>query len=317
MERADDRVCAGLVSNIQKYSLHDGPGIRTTVFLKGCPLNCAWCHNPENLLQKPELSVDDAKCVRCGQCIPACPRGRWDSTGSTPAFRPVPTSVPEDAANPECAACGACSEACPTGAKTIIGRWMAESDLLREILSDRIFFDDSKGGVTFSGGEPLLQHAFLSAMLKACRACEIHTAVDTCGYTSEANLRRIVPVTDLFLFDLKFVNDDKHREFTGVSNKSILHNLTMLGHIHRQIWVRIPVIPGVNDGELEAMADLIAGVKSVRQVNLLPYHQTGLHKFARTGRDYRLAGVMPPSREYMEAVREKFASLRLPIIVGG
>ena len=196
---------------------------------------------------------------------------------------------------------------------------MSEADLLRDILADRIFFDDSKGGVTFSGGEPLLQHAFLSAMLKACRAREIHTTVDTCGYTTEANLRNIVPVTDLFLFDIKFADDQKHREFTGVSNESILHNLAMLGHIHRQIWVRIPVLPGVNDspGELEAMAELIAGLKSVRQVNLLPYHKMGLHKFSRAGRDYRLADIVPPSREYMEAVREKFASLRLPIIVGG
>jgi pyruvate formate lyase activating enzyme len=196
---------------------------------------------------------------------------------------------------------------------------MSESELLREILADRIFFDDSKGGVTFSGGEPLLQHAFLSAMLKACRQHEIHTTVDTSGYTSEANLRSIVPFTDLFLYDIKFASDEKHREYTGVSNESILHNLNMLGHIHRQIWVRIPVIPGVNDmpEELEAMADLISRLKSARQVNLLPYHKTGMHKFPRTGRNYRLTDVAPPSKEYMEAVGEKFASLRLPVIIGG
>jgi pyruvate formate lyase activating enzyme len=316
MDSGNKKGCVGLVGNIQKYSLHDGPGIRTTVFLKGCPLSCAWCHNPENLMHQPQLVVNEERCVRCGQCVPVCPGSQIDSLRTATDDCQPPVCMAGDTS---CLACGACAEACPTGAKTIVGRWMTQPELLREILADRIFFDDSKGGVTFSGGEPLLQHPFLRAMLIACRGREIHTTVDTCGFASEAHFRNIVPVTDLFLFDLKFIDDAKHREFTGVSNEAILHNLQVLGQIHRHIWIRVPVIPGVNDSpkELEAMGRLIAGLKAVRQVNLLPYHKTGIHKFSRMGRPYCMGDIAPPSQEYMEAVAERFASLNLPIIIGG
>lgn len=190
---------------------------------------------------------------------------------------------------------------------------------MAEVLRDRVFFEDSQGGVTFSGGEPLAQFEFLAAMLAACRERGLHTAVDTCGFAPLEHLLAIAPLTSLFLYDLKFLDDRLHQRYCGVSNGSILANLTALGAVHDHIWLRVPVIPGLNDApeEIAAIAQFARTVRGLRQVNLLPYHQSGIHKFARLGRAYPLAGLQPPSSAQLAAVAAQFAAVGLPVTVGG
>jgi pyruvate formate lyase activating enzyme len=299
-------VATGLITNIQRYSLHDGPGIRTTVFLKGCPLDCWWCHNPEGLASKQEIVTVEGRCVRCGECAKACPEGIAQIAG-------------KDADRAACTYCGACVRACPTGARQFAGLVMTVEDVMQEIGKDSIFHDDSLGGVTFSGGEPLLQPEFLLALLQACHDAGIHTAIDTCGYVKESRLLEIASLADLILFDLKVLDDTLHRKFTGVSNRIILENLRRLCGKHSNVWVRVPLIPGINDAteQLRAMAQFVASLSSIRQVSLLPYHRTGVQKFHRFGRDYRLPDVMPPSAVAVQAATGVFAACGLNVKVGG
>lgn len=202
---------SGLVFNIQKYSIQDGPGIRTTVFLKGCPLRCWWCHNPESLSPKPEIVILEARCRLCGECLQVCPNDAIFAENG--GFRYDVEA---------CALCGTCVEACPSGARQMVGTRMTVPEVMAEISKDRIFYDDSRGGVTFSGGEPLMQPRFLRDLLAACRAQSIHTTVDTCGFGTREYLLSIAPLTDLFLYDLKAIDEAKHLQYTGVSNSSIL-----------------------------------------------------------------------------------------------
>lgn len=298
----------GLVSNIQKYSIQDGPGIRTTVFLKGCPLSCWWCHNPEGRSPKSEIVVVETRCIRCGECVKVCPH-----------VTSAPSAEPPLQGSAECEVCGACVEACPTGARQAVGIRMSLDEVLDEILKDEIFYDDSMGGVTFSGGEPLMQPRFLRALLEGCRSSGIHTAIDTCGYAPPEILMAVVPLANLFLYDLKLMEEALHVEFTGISNKLILENLQLLGRAHDNIWIRVPIIPGVNDREdqLEALARFASSIPGVRQVNLLPYHTTGVPKFRRLGQAYRLADVKPPSADFMEAAVKRFNAFGLKTKSGG
>jgi len=296
---------SGLITNIQRYSLHDGPGIRTTVFLKGCPLDCWWCHNPEGLAPEREVVTVASRCLHCGECAKACPEGVA-----------VAGTTPERAV---CVRCGACVRACPTGARQFAGTTMTVDDVLWEIDRDRIFYDDSSGGVTLSGGEPLLQLEFLLALLASCRQAGIHTAVDTCGFVKDTQLLQVAVLTDLILFDLKILDEARHREFTGVSNRLILDNLRQLSYRHPNVWLRVPLIPGINDApdELDAIARFAASLSGIRQVNLLPYHRTGIQKFQRLNREYRLPNLASPSSEQMEAAADHFAAHGLKVRVGG
>jgi len=196
---------------------------------------------------------------------------------------------------------------------------MTVAEVVTEVLKDRLFYDDSGGGVTFSGGEPLAQISFLKELLAACHARGVHTAVDTCGYASREDLLSVAPLTDLFLYDLKIMNDDKHHQYTAVSNVSILENLKALGAVHNNIWIRMPIIPGVNDDDenLEATAKFAASIPAVRQVNLLPYHKTAIFKFKRMRQTYRLENVPHPSPENLEKVRQKFCTLGVIARIGG
>ena len=286
----------GLVFNIQRYSLHDGPGIRTTVFLKGCPLACWWCHNPEGMSPDPEVVVAEGRCTACGRCREACPEKNagkwWDSHHS--AHPTVCAGTP--AAPPTCVRCGACVEACPTQARQLLGRRMTVDEVVAEIEKDQLFYDDSGGGVTFSGGEPFAQTPFLLELLEACRRREIHTAVDTTGYVGQDALLAAARWTNLFLYDIKVLDDARHRRYTGVSNATILDNLQVLGRTHGNVWVRVPIVPGINDapGDLEATVRFAAAVPGVKQVNLLVYHHTGAYKFARLGKPYLAESVRAP-----------------------
>lgn len=295
------RVTTGRIFNVQRYSLHDGPGIRTTVFLKGCPARCLWCHNPESQSFDPEVLVVETRCVSCGTCATVCPHGA-----------PPPGSG-------LCEACGACVPACPAGARWLAGRVVSVDEVLGEVLRDRVFFEESGGGVTFSGGEPLAQPAFLRSLLEACRASGVSTAVDTCGFGPLERLLDLVPLVDLFLFDVKLVDDDRHRALTGLPAAPILANLRALGAIHRNVWVRVPVVPGHTDSkqDLAQVAAIAAGLAGVRQVNLLPYHRTAASKACRLGRDYPLDALAPPPPEHLEALAALFRERGLAVKIGG
>ena len=298
----------GLVFNIQKYSVHDGPGIRTTVFLKGCPLHCPWCHNPEGISHQREIVMFESRCIGCGQCRLACRYGTViPGEGALPAHSEV------------CEVCGACVEACPAEGRQIVGQELSVSQVLETVLQDQIFYEESGGGVTFSGGEPLSQPGFLRSLLEACRGHGVHTTVDTCGLARAEDVLAVVALTDLFLYDLKFMDDAKHRRYTGVSNALILENLQALGRSHGRIWLRVPIIPGINDdpADLEAAARFAAGIPGVQQVNLLPFHRTGLPKSLRLGQDSGLAEVQPPSTTAMNRAIDIFTRAGLAVKQGG
>ncbi len=298
----------GLVFNIQRYSVHDGPGIRTTVFLKGCPLRCAWCHNPEGISPKREIMVIEARCIACGECRTACPHA---------AEAPGSGALPPRTA--ECELCGACCAACPVDARRMIGQEMTVEQVMQAVLQDRVFFEESDGGVTFSGGEPLMQPEFLHALLSACRSQGLHTAVDTCGMAATDRLLQIAPLTDLFLYDLKLIDDSSHLHYTGVSNERILENLQALGKVHSQIWVRVPLIPGANahGSALEAAARFTSTIASVRQVNLLPFHTTGAKKFERLGHASAASKFRPPPPEVVADAVKIFENAGMKVRTGG
>ena len=292
---------AGRVFDVQRYSLHDGPGIRTTVFLKGCPLACRWCHNPESQSFAPEVLVTAERCLSCGTCATACEHG---------------APPPGDA---RCTACGACVEACPAGARRLAGRETTVAEVMREVLRDRVFYDDSGGGVTFSGGEPLAQPAFLAALLDASRAAGIHTAVDTCGFAPRGRLMALAPRVDLFLFDVKIVDDARHRALTGVPSAPILANLRALAAAGAAVWIRVPVVPGLNDAEddLAAAAAVVAALPGAHRVSLLPYHRTGAAKARRLGRARPDIGAEPPPRARLEELAAIFRERGLVTNIGG
>jgi pyruvate formate lyase activating enzyme len=294
-------VPSGRIFDVQRYSLHDGPGIRTTVFLKGCPARCLWCHNPESQGFGPEVVVVETRCVHCGTCATVCPRGA-----------PPPGSG-------LCTACGVCVEACPAGARQLAGREVTVGEVMAEVLRDRIFFEGSHGGVTFSGGEPLAQADFLSALLEAARAHGIHTAVDTCGFAPRERLLALVPLVDLFLFDVKLVDDERHRALTGLPSRPILDNLRALAEARAEIWIRVPVVPGCTDAEADVAetAALVSGLSGVRRVSLLPYHATGSAKARRLGRPSPLESLAPPSPDRLEALAAPFRARGLAVTIGG
>ncbi|HSJ53521.1 MAG TPA: glycyl-radical enzyme activating protein, partial [Anaerolineae bacterium] len=294
----------GTVLDIQRCSIHDGPGIRTTVFFKGCPLSCWWCHNPESQAANREIVARQERCLGCRACEDACPRGAVQFSGGGPAID-----------RERCTLCGACTNACHAEALEIVGREMGAAEVLSEIEKDVAFFDESGGGVTFSGGEPLSQPGFLLALLHACRAQEIHTAVDTCGFAPWHVLEQVYPYTDLFLFDLKLLDDGHHRTYTGVSNRLILANLHRLAHLGCEIILRLPLVPGVNDADerVRAMGEFAAGLPHVRRVDVLPYHHIAIQKYARLDRAYGLLETRPPSAEWVASRAEILARLGLEV----
>jgi pyruvate formate lyase activating enzyme len=305
----------GLITNIQKCSLHDGPGIRTTVFLKGCPLSCAWCHNPENIDRQPEVVTLESRCVRCGQCVAACPQPPPQRVASDPETgmrRPLITP-------PDCLRCGACVEACPSGARTMLGRRLTVGEVLEEVGADRLFYEQSGGGLTVSGGEPLLQFEFVQALLEGARARGLHTALDTCGLAPPQHLLALLPFVDLFLYDVKLMDEARHVEFTGVSNRLILDNLRLLARQGAPLWLRIPIIPGVNDhaSDLAQLARFAIELGGVQQVNLLPYHSTGRVKFGRLNLPSPLPDLEPPTSEAMRAALRHFTDCGLCAKMGG
>ncbi|HON06488.1 MAG TPA: glycyl-radical enzyme activating protein [Verrucomicrobiota bacterium] len=295
----------GLIFNIQKFSINDGPGIRTTVFLKGCPLNCLWCHNPEGISSEKQFIVIENRCISCGKCIEVCPDNLGDSSKFHQSYN-------------KCKVCGECVKFCPTEARQIVGTEIEDEQLTREILKDRIFFDDD-GGVTFSGGEPLKQFDFLISVLEKLRRNGIHTAIDTCGYAHPDIVRSAAKVADLFLFDLKFISSQKHKLYTGTPNDVILENLLLLNAIHKNIWLRIPVIEGINtdESEIERIARFIDPLNSIKQINLLPYHKIGINKAMRIKDDKRANEYVSPSYETLDRIKQILKTSGKVVNIGG
>lgn len=292
----------GNVFNIQRYSVKDGPGIRTTVFLKGCPLRCWWCHNPESQAEHVELAVNSNICVQCGGCWSACPH-------NSPMEECNQALVDAE----HCTVCGACVEVCPMGGRTLMGRQLSVDEIMDEVRKDCLFYEESGGGVTLSGGEPLVQIDFAREVLQRCQAESISTAVDTCGYCQQLDLLSIASCTDLFLYDLKAIDPQIHLRHTGVSNEMILENLIALGRVHSHIVIRIPIISGVNDSpsELEALARFVTTLDGVIRVDLLPYHPLGSQKHERIGRKSSPRAEAVPTAETLESAEDLFRSVGL------
>lgn len=298
----------GIVFDVKKFSVHDGPGIRTTVFLKGCGLRCWWCHNPESQHPKPEIILRPNLCIECGACVAACPQGAitWD-TDHTITNRE------------QCIRCGECAAACYADAREIVGHAMTVDAVMREILNDLPFYDESGGGVTFSGGEPLLQVDFLLALLKACKRLDIHTTLDTCGYAPTAWVNRVREYVDLFLYDLKLMDSERHRRVTGAPNTLVLDNLRLLAQYHHPIIIRIPIIPNINDDHdnMAQTAQFIRRLPGVERVDILPYHRIGIDKYERLGRGNPMPETIPPTEAHMNQIKTIFEDFGLKVNIGG
>jgi pyruvate formate lyase activating enzyme len=299
---------SGIIFDIKKFSTHDGPGIRTTVFLKGCPLSCWWCHNPESQRIYREKLYAVSRCIGCKECLAVCTEA---------AIREMEIGLCTD---PEkCLRCGSCTDVCLAEACEMAGRELTVNQVMAEIEKDTAFYDESFGGVTFSGGEPLAQPDFLFALLKACRDRQIHTALDTSGFSTWNVLDRIRHHVDVFLFDLKLMDDEKHRRVTGVSNRTILENLLALSSEGHRIRIRLPVIPGITDDEdnVSAIGVFAAGLPSMPQIDLLPYHHSAAGKYERLGKGYLLPDTRPPAADSMARLADLLRRSGLTVNVEG
>lgn len=265
----------GIIFNIQRFAIHDGPGIRTTVFFKGCPLRCWWCHNPESHKILPE---------------------KFDGCNLRRGFDQSFTMNKDE-----------------------VGKEISADELMIEIVKDRLFFEESGGGVTFSGGEPLMQSEFLTVLLKECKSLGIHSAVDTSGFTSEDILNQVAPNVDLFLLDLKLMNDDVHQKYTGVSNQIILKNLIELDQLGKKIIVRIPIVPEITDTNenLFAIRGFISYLSNVIEVDLLPYHRAGEGKYIKYERENKMGDTLSPERKNLENIRDFFSESKYKVKIGG
>jgi len=298
----------GLVFDIKKYAIHDGPGIRTTVFFKGCPLQCLWCHNPESRQDHAELGFRKNRCARCGQCGQTCPRGAIIVGENYPV-----TNVER------CILCGRCVDNCTAGAREIIGRQMMVGQVMAEVERDIIFYDQSGGGVTFSGGEPLMQPDFLLALLNQCRQKNIHTAIDTSCYAEPEIVESVVKTADLFLCDIKHMNSQIHERFTGAGNDLILENIKLISQSGKKIVIRIPVIPGFNDdpANIEATGKFAASLQGIGRIDILPFNSGGIEKSTRLTGGIEPVRFDTPDRAQMSLIAESLKKYVFEVHVGG
>jgi len=289
----------GTVFNIQKFSINDGPGIRTTVFMKGCPLSCAWCHNPESKLARPEIFFDKAKCTVCGRCAAVCPLGAHRISDGTHLYE-----------REICTACGRCADGCLVGALDKTGKKMSDEEVIAEVMKDEIFYETSGGGMTLSGGEPMMQLDFTLSLLKLAKENGLHTAMETCGYAKREAFEAVAPLVDLFLFDYKETSPEKHREYTGVTNELILDNLRYLDSLGKKIILRCPIIPGYNDRDehLFGIGAAANALENILEINVEPYHPLGMGKSELLDREYALKEVGFPTDGQVDGWIKKIQS---------
>lgn len=300
-----------LITNIQRYSIHDGEGIRTTVFFKGCPLNCRWCHNPETKSRENQLLFYEERCTGCGNCRDICPHDAIENQGKLPSVDKALCSV-----------CGACVEECVNNARENAAQNITVKDMEKELLKDRVFYETSHGGVTLSGGEPLSGNLdYLEQLMERMSENGISVNIDTCGTVPYEAFERVLPYTDCFLYDVKMIDEKKHKYYTGMSNKLILENLKKLSLAGARIWLRMPIIGTVNDSvsDMEAFAGFVKDAKiRAEQIHLLPYHDTGSSKYKRLGEHYEGLEFYTPKAEEMEIFRKLvFQKTGIPVIIGG
>ncbi len=293
----------GRIAGIKRLEIHDGEGIRTTLFLKGCPLNCIWCHNPETISSRPEVAYLPDRCIGCGACISLCAAHRI-SEGRHVFDRRL------------CRGCGRCAEACLGEALTFYGREVTPGDVLPLLTEDRIFYAGSGGGVTISGGEPLLQADFCRELLRLLKAEDIRTAVDTCGHAPRAQLDKLLDVTDIFLYDIKSLDEQKHIRCTGQSNRIILDNLVYLLGRGKPVEIRIPLIPAVNDDQIEPIGRFLAAQGFRGQVKVLPYHDFASGKYAALEKMNTLPGVPRPDAAQVAVAAARLRACGLDAISG-
>lgn len=297
----------GLIFDVKHFAVHDGPGIRTTIFLKGCPLRCKWCHSPESQGHHVEIAYYPSLCIGCSACVEACPAG-------------AQTMGPVKIRRELCVGCGNCVDTCYAGALVRFGDHVSVEEVLREVEKDRLLYETSGGGVTLSGGEPAAQPLFAARLLKALKEGGYHTALDTCGHVEWTTLRDLLSYVDLVLYDLKHIDPAVHEELTGVSNELILSNLRRIARLGSKILVvRVPVIPGCNDSadNLKAMDGFLGSVGNIDVVELLPYHRLGVPKYEALGREYPMSHLKPLKIEHLEEMRDLFEASGLKVIIEG
>lgn len=301
----DEGASRGMVFDIERFAVHDGPGIRSLVFFKGCPLKCWWCANPEGQNPRPEIGYGRNNCVACRRCVSVCPTGAISDSR-------------ERIDRQRCIVCGACASVCPSAALTVIGRELSVPEVMATVRRDAAFYRRSGGGVTVSGGEPLMQSGFLMGLLMALKAHHTTTAIETSGFCGEAALKRVLPWLDLLLYDIKHMDDSKHQEGTGVSNSTILHNARIAAVSGVKVILRVPVIPGYNDSveNIRATAEF-ARELGLREMHLLPYHRLGVTKYEKLGIKYKPAELSPPSSDQMMRLKNVVMSTGLVCSVGG
>lgn len=294
---------SGFIFDIKRFAVHDGPGIRTTVFFKGCPLRCWWCHNPEGMYLSESVMYFEYKCIGCRTCMQVCPLSAISfDTGKQHIDRL------------RCSSCGICCESCPSGALKCVGRVITVDELMDEIQKDILLYDNSQGGVTFSGGEPLAQYEFLIDVLKECRRLDIHTALDTSGYASEDVFAKVAENVDVFLYDLKLADNAQHIIYTGVSNEPIKRNLKMLAESGRggDVILRFPIIPGATDTEenVNGLIKIISTLDGIKEIDLLPFHDIS-EKYNRLGMEYKMPVQSAPPQEKLKHIKEVLEELGL------